>query len=43
MCSSDLGLDSDLSHEKYILNMSDLNVVNQIKNITKELVQKGRL
>ena len=37
------GLDSDLSHEKYILNMSDLNVVNQIKNITKELVQKGRL
>lgn len=37
------GLDSELSNEKYILNMSDINVVNQIKNITKELVQKGRL
>lgn len=37
------GLDSELSKEKYILNMSDINVVNQIKNITKELVQKGRL
>lgn len=37
------GLDPDLSHEKYILNMNDISVVDQIKNITKELVQKGRL
>lgn len=37
------GLDPELSNEKYILNMNDLDIVNQIKNITKELVQKGRL
>ena len=37
------GLEPELSSEKYILDMSDLIIVNQIKNITKELVQKGRL
>lgn len=37
------GLDPEFSSEKYILDMSDLIIVNQIKNITKELVQKGRL
>lgn len=37
------GLDPELASEKYILNMKDWNVVDQIKNITKELIQKGRL
>lgn len=37
------GLDPQLSREKYILDMSDTIIVNQIKNITKQLVQKGRL
>lgn len=37
------GLDHQLSKEKYILNMSDPIIVDQIKNITKQLVQRGRL
>ncbi len=37
------GLDSELSAEKYILQMNDPVIVSQIKNITKQLVQKGRL
>ena len=37
------GLDQDLAQEKYILNMKDTTIVEQIKNITKQLVQKGRL
>lgn len=37
------GLDPELSAEKYILDMKDVVIVNQIKNITKQLVQKGRL
>ena len=37
------GLDPELSDEKYILNMTDYIIVDEIKNITKQLVQKGRL
>ncbi|MNN66490.1 hypothetical protein D3C81_1820720 [compost metagenome] len=37
------GLDPELSEEKYIVDMKDTKVVNGIKNITRQLVQKGRL
>lgn len=37
------GLDPELAEEKYILEMNDPAIVDQIKNITKQLVQKGRL
>lgn len=37
------GLDSELSVHKYILDMDDTIIVDQIKNITKQLVQKGRI
>ncbi len=37
------GLYAELSEEKYILDMNDPIIVDQIKNITKQLVQKGRL
>ena len=37
------GLDPDLSNEKYILDMRDPIIVDQIKNITKQLIQRGRL
>ncbi len=37
------GLDPDLSEAKYILDMNNSTIVGQIKNITRQLVQKGRL
>ncbi|HHX59426.1 MAG TPA: ParA family protein [Epulopiscium sp.] len=37
------GLDSELSKNKYILDMDNVDIVSQIKNITKQIVQKGRL
>lgn len=37
------GLDPELSGQKYILDMDNVQIVNQIKNITRQLVQKGRL
>ena len=37
------GLDPELSNEKYILDMRDPIIVDQIKNITKQLIQRGRL
>lgn len=37
------GLDSGLSDYKYIIDMSDSEIVNQMKNITKEILQKGRV
>ena len=37
------GLDSQLSEQKYIVDMNNTEIVNQIKNITRQLVQKGRL
>jgi len=37
------GLDPGLSQQKYIVNMDNSEIVSQIKNITRQLVQKGRL
>lgn len=37
------GLDPELSEEKYIVDMKDIKIVDEIKNITRQLVQKGRL
>lgn len=37
------GLDSELSATKYILDMGNEDIVSQIKNITKQVLQKGRL
>lgn len=37
------GLDPILGTEKYIINMSDPVIVEQMKNITTEILQKGRI
>lgn len=37
------GLDPELSEKKYIVDMDNAEIVGQIKNITRQLVQKGRL
>lgn len=37
------GLDPELSCNKYIIDMSNPLIVNQMKNITKQLLQKGRI
>lgn len=37
------GLDPELSENRYILDMDNSKIVEQIKNITRQLVQKGRL
>lgn len=36
-------IENDSPEDRYILNMKDKLIVNQIENITKELIQKGRL
>lgn len=37
------GLDPELSEAKYIVDMTDIKIADEIKNITRQLVQKGRL
>lgn len=37
------GLDPELSDKKYIVDMDNSEIVGQIKNITRQVVQKGRL
>ena len=37
------GLDPTLTTEKYIIDMDDDKIVDQMKNITTEILQKGRI